>query len=161
MYNRRMKEARLKAETDPALTAILYAIDEVVTNKIEVCEKVLINKIEALRRKLKTGIFTESEKEMLESIYKNKIDEVSKKQYTLKMGIKEIKKAAKNDAKGPVCALALFKTIRKVNPRTCLELGTSLGISALYQSSALMLNAKKRKTSYYRWQPSYIGCCEV
>lgn len=34
----------------------------------------------------------------------------------------------------------IFKIIREVNPSHCLELGTSLGISAAYQISALKLN---------------------
>ncbi len=37
-------------------------------------------------------------------------------------------------------SLLLFKLIRKFKPSTCLELGTSLGISAAYQAAALRLN---------------------
>jgi predicted O-methyltransferase YrrM len=37
-------------------------------------------------------------------------------------------------------ALLLFKLIRAFKPQTCLELGTSLGITAAYQAAALTLN---------------------
>ncbi len=39
-------------------------------------------------------------------------------------------------------ATFLFKLIRKLEPSSCVELGTSLGISASYQASALKLNNK-------------------
>ncbi|MDD8018521.1 MAG: class I SAM-dependent methyltransferase [Bacteroidota bacterium] len=39
-------------------------------------------------------------------------------------------------------ALLLFKLIRTLKPNTCLELGTCLGISGMYQAAALMLNGK-------------------
>lgn len=37
-------------------------------------------------------------------------------------------------------ALVLFKLIRSCRPRMCLEMGTSMGISAAYQAAALTLN---------------------
>lgn len=37
-------------------------------------------------------------------------------------------------------ALLLLRLIRELKPRTCVELGTSLGISACYQAAALKLN---------------------
>ncbi|MGH9629104.1 MAG: O-methyltransferase [Bryobacteraceae bacterium] len=37
-------------------------------------------------------------------------------------------------------ALLLFRLVRELKPRTCIELGTSLGISACYQAAALKLN---------------------
>jgi predicted O-methyltransferase YrrM len=41
-------------------------------------------------------------------------------------------------------ALLLFKLIRAFRPRLCLELGTSLGITAAYQAAALSLNGAGR-----------------
>ncbi|MGH9497345.1 MAG: O-methyltransferase [Candidatus Sulfotelmatobacter sp.] len=37
-------------------------------------------------------------------------------------------------------ALLLFRLVRELKPHTCIELGTSLGISASYQAAALKLN---------------------
>jgi len=42
----------------------------------------------------------------------------------------------------PVRARLLFRLVRAVKPSTCLELGTSLGISAAYQAAALDLNGR-------------------
>jgi predicted O-methyltransferase YrrM len=39
-------------------------------------------------------------------------------------------------------ALVLFKIIRKLSPRSCVELGSCVGISAAYQASALRLNGQ-------------------
>lgn len=47
-------------------------------------------------------------------------------------------------SKSPVWALLLFKMIRALKPRSCLELGTCLGISAAYQAAALALNGVGR-----------------
>ncbi len=41
-------------------------------------------------------------------------------------------------------ALLLFKLIRAFRPRLCLEMGTSLGITAAYQAAALSLNGAGR-----------------
>src|SRR5688572_26936117 len=41
-------------------------------------------------------------------------------------------------------ALLLFKLIRAFHPRLCLEMGTSLGITAAYQAAALSLNGAGR-----------------
>ncbi|HKJ32533.1 MAG TPA: hypothetical protein VKA34_11935, partial [Balneolales bacterium] len=51
--------------------------------------------------------------------------------------ISEISKSA---SKPYFWSLLLFKLIRKFEPGQCLELGTSLGISAAYQAAALKLN---------------------
>jgi predicted O-methyltransferase YrrM len=41
-------------------------------------------------------------------------------------------------------ALLLFKRIRNIRPGVCLELGTSLGITAAYEAAALTLNGVGR-----------------
>ena len=44
-------------------------------------------------------------------------------------------------------ALVLFKLIRNLEPLSCLELGTSLGISGAYQAAALSLNRRGQITT--------------
>jgi predicted O-methyltransferase YrrM len=42
-------------------------------------------------------------------------------------------------AKSEFWALLLFRLVRRLDPRVCVELGTNMGISAAYQASALAL----------------------
>lgn len=51
-------------------------------------------------------------------------------------------------SKAPLWAAVLFHLIRHRKPGTCFELGTCLGISACYQSSALELNGLGQLTSF-------------
>jgi len=48
----------------------------------------------------------------------------------------------KRGSKSPVWALLLFVIVRVCKPRSCLEMGTSLGLSAAYIGSALKLNGR-------------------
>jgi predicted O-methyltransferase YrrM len=43
-------------------------------------------------------------------------------------------------SKPPFWCLVLFKLVRALKPKTCVELGTAVGISAAYQGAALLLN---------------------
>lgn len=45
-------------------------------------------------------------------------------------------------SKPPFWALLLFKLVRELQPATCLELGTCLGLSGSYQAAALKLNGR-------------------
>jgi predicted O-methyltransferase YrrM len=54
--------------------------------------------------------------------------------------IRTVGPICRSASKPRVAALLLLRLIREFRPRSCLELGTSLGISALYQAAALELN---------------------
>jgi predicted O-methyltransferase YrrM len=43
-------------------------------------------------------------------------------------------------SKSPFWCLALFRFVRTLQPRSCVEMGTAVGISAAYQAAALTLN---------------------
>jgi predicted O-methyltransferase YrrM len=47
----------------------------------------------------------------------------------------------------PVWALLLMRLVRTVRPRSCLELGTGVGISGAYQAAALELNGSGELTT--------------
>jgi predicted O-methyltransferase YrrM len=60
---------------------------------------------------------------------------------TVERGVAQICRAA---ATSPLWGPLMFGLIRQFEPNTCLELGTSLGISAAYQGAALELNRSGR-----------------
>ena len=50
-------------------------------------------------------------------------------------------------SKDPFWSLVLFKLVRALRPRNCVEMGTAVGISAAYQAVALRLNGEGRLTT--------------
>ena len=50
-------------------------------------------------------------------------------------GFRKVKDIAKNSVQSPKYAQLLFRLLNRFHPKTLLELGTSLGISALYQAA--------------------------
>ncbi|HTY12019.1 MAG TPA: class I SAM-dependent methyltransferase [Bacteroidota bacterium] len=57
-------------------------------------------------------------------------------------GAHSIGNVARNSSKPHQWAMQLFRLIRSFTPLSCLELGTCLGISGMYEAAALQLNAK-------------------
>ncbi len=55
-----------------------------------------------------------------------------------------IARRCKHASKQPFWCLFLFHLIREFRPQSCLELGTSLGVSGMYQAAALQLNGAGR-----------------
>ncbi len=53
-----------------------------------------------------------------------------------------IAEISENRSKPAFWAKIMFKIVRKLQPLSCVELGTCVGISAAYQASALKLNGK-------------------
>lgn len=45
-------------------------------------------------------------------------------------------------SKSPFWCLLLFKLIRNIQPNSCIEMGTAVGLSAAYQAAALTLNGR-------------------
>lgn len=60
-------------------------------------------------------------------------------------------------------ASILYKIIRHIGPKTCVEMGSCVGLSAAYQSAALTLNTqmlKTRKGSKYDWEHGHLVSIE-
>ena len=55
-----------------------------------------------------------------------------------------VSRICRSAATPPLWGLLMFALIRHFKPNSCLELGTSLGISSAYQGAALELNGKGR-----------------
>jgi len=129
---------RLSSSNEPVLNSLANVIDETLGNKISREEIIWINKIEDLRRYLNSsstqisivdyGKGSPESNVNLEEMYRGKV--ISK----------TIGEVCQTTSKAYPWTLLLFKLIREFRPSICLELGTSLGISAAYLAAALELN---------------------
>ncbi len=129
---------RLYSSRVPILFSLANVIIETLENKISSEEKTCINKIEHLRKELEA-----SSKEMTIMDYGKRSpdsDLTPQQMYQGKVITKTIGDVCRTNSKSIFWSLLLFKLIREYRPSVCLELGTSLGISAAYQAAALELN---------------------
>ena len=58
-----------------------------------------------------------------------------------------VSEICRSTSRSPLWGRLLFRLLREAEPRTCLELGTSVGISTAYQAAALQLNGAGAITS--------------
>ena len=115
------------------------AIIDTVKSRTSQSEREWIERIEGLRRRMQDS------SELLEVVDYGAVS--SKEQLSegemyagrmIRKSIGEISKSASN----PERAQLLFRLICNLRPLTCVELGTSVGLSACYQAAALKLNGK-------------------
>jgi hypothetical protein len=138
--NRRAKKgiSQLYRQNSILSDSLANVFDAVLKNHISAEEKEWIEKIEFLRKQL-LGSSTEisvmdygaglpTSIRTPEEMYQGR---------KLKTTIREICRIGSVPRKR---AFLLFKLVREFRPSTCLELGTSLGISTAYQAAALELN---------------------
>ncbi|MDA2918279.1 hypothetical protein MYX76_02085 [Desulfobacterota bacterium AH_259_B03_O07] len=119
---------RLSSSKIQVLKSLANVIDETLGNKISREERIWINKIEDLRKKLNAssadisivdyGKVSPDSDINLEEMYRGKVIN------------KTIGEVCQTTSKSYPWTLLLFKLIREFRPSICLELGTSLGISA-------------------------------
>ncbi len=133
---------RLAESGNEAARRIAEAITEVVDNRLDGAEKAYIERIEARRAALEAssevisymdyGASTRESRETAEDMYRGSPRE------------RTVGNLCERTSKRYRSALFLFKLVRKFRPRTCLEMGSCLGISAAYQAAALELNGAGR-----------------
>ena len=101
-------------------------------------EKVWIDKIEQLRENLNASATEIS----LVDYGAGKSDEHRTQQdmYTGETVTTTVGEVCRSGSKSPFWSFLLFNLVREFKPAVCIELGTCLGISALYQAVALSLN---------------------
>ena len=101
-------------------------------------EKVWIDKIEKLRENLNASTTEIS----LVDYGAGKSDEHRTQQdmYEGKTVTTTVGEVCRSGSKSPFWSFLLFNLLREFKPAFCIELGTCLGISALYQAVALSLN---------------------
>ena len=85
---------------------------------------------------------------------------------------RDVSQVCKAAATPPLWGMLMFALVRQFKPSVCLEMGTSLGISAAYQGAALTLNGKGKlvtmegapglaELAAKNWRQLGISCVEV
>jgi predicted O-methyltransferase YrrM len=137
---------RLAASPDPTLRALGLALDDILEHRVSAEEQVWIDRIEDARARLEaspevvslarvqpdgapTGLRA---KAMLEGTAADLTEADAK---TAVVG-----QICRTTSKSAVWGFVLFKLIRHLKPKNCLEIGTCLGMSAAYQSAALQMD---------------------
>jgi len=138
-YRAKTVAASLTAHESPILKAIGYALHESLANTMPVEEQELIALIEQRRSSLNKEI-----KEISVVDYGVGPPDSIRTKKEIEQGVKSTALVANicKASKPAFWATFLFKLIKKIEPLSCLELGSCVGISASYQATALRINGK-------------------
>lgn len=124
---------KIRIFSKPLAIALKYALE----HKLKTEEKVWIDKIESLRKQLKSSTAEISIVDYGAGLPDSNLTGVE--MYQGRASTTTVGTCARASTSHYLSFL-LFKLIREFKPLVCLELGTNLGISAAYQATALKLN---------------------
>lgn len=128
----------LRTEADPASQSLAKALEPFLNHRICPEEEEFINRIESLRKKLWASTEQISVVDYGAVSAQATLPSAETAQgMTVQRGVGQ---TCKGGSMPPMWGLLLFKLIREFKPTSGLELGTSLGISAAYQASAMEIN---------------------
>lgn len=132
--------ATRSAPAGPLRASLRRALREVLTGRLAAEDRALIARIEKLRRTL---LASDGPLEILDFGAGGRDLDLSSEAMEHGRVIRStVKEVCRTTSKPALWSLVLFKLIRERRPASCLELGTSLGISAAYEGSALQLNGR-------------------
>ena len=131
--------AQLASHQDIRLKAIGIAIQESLADDLSIREREAISLIEKRR-----SFLLKSDKEIAVVDYGAGSSNSNRTKEEMERGVQSKAQVAKitGASKPQFWATILFKIIRKIEPLSCVELGSCVGISASYQASALNINGK-------------------
>jgi len=138
-YRAKAALPQLTSHRSSAIRAIGSALSETLTNTMSPHEQALIGLIEQRRTDL-----LNSTEEITVVDYGAGSPNANRSKEEMKKGVQSTELIAKicGASKPAFWATFLFKLIRKLEPSSCLELGSCVGISASYQAAALHFNEK-------------------
>lgn len=138
-YKIRTALTQLASHKHPKLKAVGDALRESLTHTISVEEQNWISLIEQRRSSL-----LNSEKEIAVIDYGAGNPDSNRTKEEMKNGVQSTALVANicKFSKSEFWATFLFKMIRKLEPSSCVELGSCVGISASYLTAALNINRK-------------------
>lgn len=130
---------QLASHPDPKLKSIGIALQETLDDKLSADEENAIARIEQRRSAL---LRSDASISVIDygagPSSSNRTRAEMEQGVTVTVSITDTATASKSR----FWATILFKIVRKLEPQSCLELGTCVGISASYQAAALKLNGK-------------------
>ena len=130
---------RLVSHKNPKLRAIGVALQEALDNNLSLQEQQAVSLIEERR-----SFLLNSDKEIAIVDYGAGSSSSKRTKEEMERGIKSTALVSKiaTASKPKFWAIVLFKIIRELEPLSCVELGTCVGISASYQATALYMNGE-------------------
>lgn len=146
-YRARTALTQLTSHNHPKLKAIGEALNETLTKTISDEEQKWINSIEHRR-----SFLLNLDKEISVIDYGAGSSTSNRAWDEMKRGVQSTALVANicKASKPAFWATFLFKLIRKLEPLSCVELGSCVGISASYQAAALSINGKGSLTYFRR-----------
>ena len=136
---------RLAADPDAKAQAIARALQLTLSPSLEAAELARIDRIEHLRRILEAS---NDEIVVIDYGAGSPTDDLSPEAMAQGRAVTyRLRDLATLVSMPRRWALLLFQLVRQLQPQTCLELGTAMGISAAYQAAALELNGSGRLIS--------------
>ena len=138
-YKAKKPLAQLASHQDIRLKAIGTAIQESLADDLTIQEREAISLIEERR-----SFLLESDEEIAIVDYGAGQPDSNRTEEEMERGVQSNVQVAKvtEASKPQFWATILFKIVRKLEPLSCVELGSCVGISASYQASALNINGK-------------------
>lgn len=144
LWRNQAEIARLGGEEAPGARSLSLSLAASIAGDLSPEEKAWTERIESLRRELSSS----PRKLRLEdwgAVSPGRRGESSGEgPVSVERTVGEI---CRSSASRPRRARLLFRLVRELKPRLCLELGTSLGLSAAYIAAALELNGEGRLTT--------------
>ncbi len=130
---------RLASHPDPQLQSVGSALQETLSEKLSAQEREVISLIEK-RRSFLLG----ADREIAVVDYGAGSSRSKRTREEMDRGVLSMEHVSNitQASKPEFWATVLFKIIRKLQPLSCVELGSCVGISASYQASALNINGK-------------------
>jgi len=138
-HNAKSALTRLASHKNPKLKAIAVAIQEALAHSLSSQEQQAISLIEERR-----SFLLDSDKDIVVVDYGAGSSNSNKTKEEMEKGVQSTALISKitRASKPKFWATMLFKIIRKLEPVSCVELGSCVGISASYQAAALKINGK-------------------
>ncbi len=131
-------------ENKKTIKKFASALDAALKRKLDIEETLWVKNIEQLRQELK-----KDEREIIITDFGAGSPKQKRTQEEMYTGIVNSTIVSKvvSASKSPFWSLFLHKIIREFKPVNALEFGTSLGLSAIYQASAMTINGQGKLTT--------------